>query len=100
MRVVTIVSAQDDGACIFWVAKFPVGTFAAHFANKSGGFKLRNQLSDFSRHILAKTASVDETLSSTCFRKLSNSIERILSIHQILFASRSVNRCNAGEWSF
>jgi hypothetical protein len=36
------------------MAKFPVGIFATRRTNKSGGFKVRNQLSDFSWHILPK----------------------------------------------
>ncbi len=58
MRVVAILSAKDDGAGIFGVAKFPVGTFAARLARKTGGFKVRDQLSDFARHNLTLKASV------------------------------------------
>jgi len=69
MGVITIMSTQNNSTRIFRVAKFPMGTFATRLANKSGSFEVCNQLSDFSRHILAKRASVDETLTSTCFRR-------------------------------
>jgi hypothetical protein len=53
MRIVAIMSTQNDGARVFGVAKFPMGTFATRHTNKTGGFQVRNQLSDFSRHAIA-----------------------------------------------
>ena len=50
LRVVAILSAQDDRSGKARVAKFAVRTFAAVHAHKSGSFQFRNQLTDFSRH--------------------------------------------------
>jgi len=67
MRVLAVLSAKDDGTRILRVAKFPMGTFATRHAQKSSGFKVRNQLSNLARHNLTQKASVCSWLPSNLF---------------------------------